>query len=272
MTSDRVTERRAALTAPDVAVSVRGDLPAGTIGYARRKIAAVGEWTDEPILYVRVRLTHDPDPAVGRPVRAQVNLDVNGRLLRAQVAAVTGYEAVDLLQHTVRRRLARFAQHWQARRGRWPAPAPHEWRHGTPVEQRPPYYPRPAEEREIVAHKSFTPTRLSAADAAWQMDVMDYDFYLFTDLDNGQDSVVYRDGDAGYRLARLRPVPMPVTSDELPLTVSRRPPPVATVAEAVARLEITGWPFVFFADRDSGRGRVLYHRYDGHYGLITPAG
>jgi hypothetical protein len=24
-------------------------------------------------------------------------------------------------------------------------------------------------------------------------------------------------------------------------------------------------------DADSGRGGVLYHRYDGHYGLIAPA-
>ncbi|WP_157536105.1 hypothetical protein [Kitasatospora mediocidica] len=25
------------------------------------------------------------------------------------------------------------------------------------------------------------------------------------------------------------------------------------------------------ADAATGRGNVLYHRYDGHYGLITPA-
>ena len=33
-------------------------------------------------------------------------------------------------------------------------------------------------------------------------------------------------------------------------------------------------PFVFFVDDQSGRGRVVYRRYDGHYGhygLITPA-
>ncbi|HEX6498893.1 MAG TPA: sigma 54 modulation/S30EA ribosomal C-terminal domain-containing protein [Micromonosporaceae bacterium] len=256
----------------DVAVSVRGDLPNGIVGYARRKIAAVADWTDQPILYARVRLTQQPDPAVALPVRAQVNLDVNGRLLRAQVAAATGYAAVDLLQETVRQRLARFAQHWQARRGRWPEAGSPTWRHGAPRTQRPPYYPRPEEEREIVAHKSLAPSRLTAADAAWEMDAMDYDFYLFTEVDTGQDSVLYRDGGTGYRLARLTPVPTAPTTDEVPMTVSGQAAPTATVPQAVARLEITGWPFVFFADRDSGRGRVLYHRYDGHYGLITPVG
>jgi hypothetical protein len=28
---------------------------------------------------------------------------------------------------------------------------------------------------------------------------------------------------------------------------------------------------VFFADSVSGRGSVLYRRYDGHYGIVTPA-
>ena len=28
-------------------------------------------------------------------------------------------------------------------------------------------------------------------------------------------------------------------------------------------------PFLFYLDGDHGRGCVLYHRYDGHYGLIA---
>jgi hypothetical protein len=36
-------------------------------------------------------------------------------------------------------------------------------------------------------------------------------------------------------------------------------------------LELMGWPFVFFRDPTTGRGSVLYHRYDGHYGLLVPA-
>jgi hypothetical protein len=30
-------------------------------------------------------------------------------------------------------------------------------------------------------------------------------------------------------------------------------------------------PLVFFIDRDTGRGRVVYRRYDGHYGSLTRA-
>jgi hypothetical protein len=31
-------------------------------------------------------------------------------------------------------------------------------------------------------------------------------------------------------------------------------------------------PFLFFLDRERNRGALLYHRYDGHYGLIAPPG
>jgi hypothetical protein len=35
---------------------------------------------------------------------------------------------------------------------------------------------------------------------------------------------------------------------------------------------LLGLPFLFFVDAAQGRASVLYHRYDGHYGVITPAG
>jgi hypothetical protein len=45
---------------------------------------------------------------------------------------------------------------------------------------------------------------------------------------------------------------------------------VLTVAEARKQLDATGLPFLLFAEPTSGRGRVLYRRYDGHYGLVRP--
>jgi len=38
-----------------------------------------------------------------------------------------------------------------------------------------------------------------------------------------------------------------------------------------AWLEAADQPFLFFADSQTGRGNLMYHRYDGHYGLIGPA-
>src|SRR5690606_19588023 len=36
-------------------------------------------------------------------------------------------------------------------------------------------------------------------------------------------------------------------------------------------LDMTGEPYVFFEDPETGRGAVAYRRYDGHYGVIVPA-
>lgn len=46
-----------------------------------------------------------------------------------------------------------------------------------------------------------------------------------------------------------------------------------TGADAVVwRLDGEDVPFVFFVNEETGRGNVVYWRYDGHYGLIEPAG
>jgi ribosome-associated translation inhibitor RaiA len=228
-------------------------------------------WIREPVLFARVKLTEEASPAGSRPALAQANLDVDGHTVRAQVAAETIREAVDLLMDRLRQQLARANEHWEARRGGRPKPGPHQWRHGSEPTHRPDHFARPIEEREVIRHKSFAVPWESVDEAVFEMESMDYDFHLFTDVASGQDSVVCRAGPTGYRLAQLAPrtEPGPVA---VPLSVSELPAPVLSLAEAEELLDNTNVPFVFFAAEATGRGNVLYHRYDGHYGLITPAG
>ena len=47
-------------------------------------------------------------------------------------------------------------------------------------------------------------------------------------------------------------------------------PPTLDLDEAIERIGVDGERFVFFANSATGRGNVLYRRYDGHYGLIAP--
>ena len=55
------------------------------------------------------------------------------------------------------------------------------------------------------------------------------------------------------------------------ITISEHPAPRLAVHEAIARLEALGQPFLFFVNSQTSRGNLIYHRYNGHYGLITPA-
>lgn len=258
-------------TSVEIRVTTDGHVP-GIADYARDKIGALLHLAHRPVLSARVRVTRHGDPAASRPVVAQANLDLNGRLVRAQAESDSEREAIDRLEARLRHQLERAAQHWEARRGRMPSPDPTEWRHGSEPARRHRWYPRPAEEREIVRHKSFTLHCCTVDDAARDMGMLGYDFHLFTESGTGQDAVLYRAGSTGYRLALITPPgPHELATFQLPLTLSTQPAPVLNTDEAVARLNLLDLPFLFFLDADRGRGAVLYHRYDGHYGLITPA-
>jgi len=256
----------------DVDVTTKGQLP-GAAEYASSKIGKLGRFTHRPVLQARVKLTRDPDPAVERAVVAQANLDVSGRLIRAQARDITARAAIDRLEARLRHQLERAAGHWEARRGDRAAAGPHEWRHKSEPTHRPSYFPRPAEQRRIVRRKSFTPAACTIDEATVEMDLLDYEFHLFTEKSTRFTSALYRAGPTGYRLAQVEPAsPEQLAPFELPLTISPHPAPCLTVEQATERLGLLGLPFLFFIDAAQGRACVLYHRYDGHYGLITPAG
>ncbi|MFF6779255.1 sigma 54 modulation/S30EA ribosomal C-terminal domain-containing protein [Streptomyces sp. NPDC012637] len=254
--------------AVDVQVRSRGQVPRGAATYAREKVLATIDHVSEPVLAAQVKLIQAVRCSAARPATAQAVVDVSGRPVRAHVAASTMFEAVDLLQERLTVRLARARRYGP--RGSSGA-VQEAWWDSAGHEHRPHRQHLPAEERRIERYKSFSRNRQTPEDAVIDLEAMDYDFWVFTDLTSGYDSVVYRDVRTGrHRLASLGPVGEEPQAEGL-LSVSTVPVPVSTVPEAVQRLNLTGLPWVFFADTATGRGSVLYHRYDGHYGLITPA-
>ncbi|MFJ2837967.1 sigma 54 modulation/S30EA ribosomal C-terminal domain-containing protein [Nocardia sp. NPDC087230] len=255
-----------------VRISLGRHVSAAATEYAREKIGCALRSASEPVLSVRVRLVGHADPAVVEPIMAQANVNMAGVAVRAQVTAATTREAIDALADRLRVRLERLSRRWEAQRGGDRLPADTTgWHHGAAPRQRLPYFPRPIEEREILRRKSFALAAETCDEAAFDMALLDYDFHLFTESGSGLDSVLYRSGPTGLRLAQLDPRPDQVIGGREAVSISSARPPELGVDAAVDRLEVTGWPFVFFRDPERGRGRVLYHRYDGHYGLLTPA-
>ncbi len=259
-----------ALDPADIQTETRGAVPAGAIEEARETVAAATVVAHEPVLFARVKLSTSADPAVARPCAAQANVDVNGRIIRSQAVAESMHQAIRLLGDRLRNRLRRSARDWEDLRGRAPQNVDQEWRHSSPPRPALPFFPRPDVERQIVRHKTYELAWATPDEAAFDMEQLDYDYHLFTEADTGQDSVIYR-VDGGYRLAQVVPQPDRLGPVSVPLTISTVPAAHLTVEEAKERLEATGLPFIFFADAETGRGNLLYHRYDGHYGLITPS-
>jgi ribosome-associated translation inhibitor RaiA len=254
----------------DIEITARGEVGSGDRRYAEEKLGRVGKFAPRPIIRARATLTTETNPAVDRPALAEASLDVSGRVIRAHVAAARMREAVDLLEERLRRRLEDLGDHYERRRQETGV-APGTWRHGFLPAERPDYLERAPEERELVRHKTFAVGPETPEEAALDMRLLDHDFFLFTNAASGEENVVYRLDDVG--IGWLQPTPGSDGPDgyALDLRPDSAPVPELEPADAVRRLEAGGEPFVFFVDRATGRGNVLYRRFDGHYGLITPA-
>ena len=257
--------------AVQVQTETRGPVPEGAVSLAVQRVSSLLRVASEPVLFARVKLTMAADPAVERPAAAQASVDLNGRLVRAQAAGGTMREAVEHACGRLRIRLERAARNWEAIRGGRPVPGPGEWRHQSLPASRLPSSPRPPDERTVARRKSYSLPRETPDEAAADAELMDYDFHLFTERSTGEDSVIYRTAD-GYRLALAHARNGLLGTVDPSITVSKMPAPRLSVTEAAARLEAAGQSFLFFVDAGTGRGNLIYHRYDGNYGLIAPAG
>ncbi|MET9340789.1 sigma 54 modulation/S30EA ribosomal C-terminal domain-containing protein [Nonomuraea sp. NPDC003804] len=243
--------RPIALDPADVQVKIRGGIRPADVRRARETVAHLARLAHEPVLGAKVKLATAPGLAVKQRT-AEAVLDVQGRLIRAQASAASTRTAIHLLGDRLRTRLLETTRDWENRRGRH--------------QQRPAGHA--GGERRVV--RSLAAARAVPDEAVVDMEELDYDFLLFIEDATGQDSVVYRTGD-GYGLAQVEPrpdLPLPMCAA---ISVSPSPAPRLTVEEAVERLELTGFAFVFFADADTGAGRLVYRRDDGDYGLVSTA-
>lgn len=246
----------------------RGRIPDGADDYARGKLAHLVERAGQPVRYTRIKLTMAENPVVERPAMAELTVELDdGELLRAHRAAATFGEATDLAMD----RLAAIMEHRRDRHRHDPTGTPAEpggWRHGNLTREPRPYFDRPVEERELVRHKSFAPESMTVEEAEWDMDLLDYDFFLFVDSATGGDTMLERADDGPPVLHRLDPPGEPPPSGGAVLSSLR--PPELEVSAALELLRRSGERWLFFRNRTTGRGNVVYHRYDGHDGLITP--
>lgn len=244
----------------DLRVHVRGPVPRTAVEEARGRLRTLLLELPQRVLYTRVKLTVITDPGVTWPAVAQANLGLADRTVRAQVATATPQQAARLLTSRLRFKLDPRPSRPDPGTRRWPAQLNHLTdQHALDGE------------RAVLRRKACWPQRLTPDQAVAQLEDLDYDVHLFVEQATGLDAVVYRAG-AGYRLSLARPAQRPPGAATRPLTVSGRYPPTLDVCAAKAQIEAFGLPFLFFLDAPTGRGAVLYHRYDGHLGLITSIG
>ena len=254
----------------DIDFVIEGNVTDASRDRAAAMVADLAATSPRPVIFARVKLLETPSRPPTERSMAQATVDVSGVLLRAQVVAPGMIEAINQLETRLQRRVRDLADRREATNAR-PAFTGSGWRHGDLPSSQPAFFPRPPAEREVVRRKTWAGNRLSVMDALFDLYALDHRFFLFTDDIDGVDAIVF-EAPGGLRLRRLTGGSPP--DDEiadLPVEVIETPAPSMRVHDAVERLDLSEEPFVFYRDAETGRGCVLYRRYDGHYGVIEPA-
>lgn len=257
-----------------IETSSEGPVPPGAIERAVEHVRGAAARCREPVHHIEVRVGVGQNPAMHRPARAEATVSVNGTPVRAHVGAATVAEAVDDLVDRLRRRLDEHEDrlHRISERYRTGDSRPGAWHHGDRPAPGPSWVELPVEEREVRRRKTFAMEPMSLDEAAFDLVQLDHDFYLFVDLASGADAVISHGDDGALMVQRATGTgPTDDGPGVVRVTTIEALPPVLAEVEAREHLEATGAPWLFFVSARSGRGQVLYRRYDGHYGLVGPA-
>lgn len=252
-----------------VEFSHAGAISAGDRAAVVNALERALDGVNEHVTHVRVRMEHSQDRNRERPTSLRAVIDLRGGAVRADVRADTTRSAIDAIEVKLRSQLRDRAERRAALQHRGVNDG--SWRHGDPATERPDYFPRPVEERQVVRLKSVAPVGSDVEEAIFDLTSMDYDFYLFTESATRCDALVFHDDDRHGVVVEFAGATTG-TSVRLPdgVRVVETPTPTLTLGAARERLDAGHEPRVFFIDADAGRAHVLYRRYDGHYGLIVP--
>lgn len=239
-------------TATNFRIEGKGYVPAAELDHAREMLEGVIEMVNEPALSAKALLAQRPNNSVEHGYEAEASINLQGDWVRAHSFAPSMTEAVDSLKDKLRSQVRHRADRRRTESIRRET-TDGTWRHGSRRADRPPFFERSIDDRELVRHKTFATPTSTVEEALWDMAQLDYDFFLFCDEDTGGDAVVSAGEEDGQ-----------TTMESIELA------PELNVDGALDWLNTSGQRFVFFKDSETGRGSVVYRRYDGDYGLLTP--
>jgi ribosome-associated translation inhibitor RaiA len=224
---------------------------------ARERIESLQQFTDEPLTNVRVRVR---ETNASRPFVVDASFILKDRLLAAHTAGKTPEEALDKAVHRLRRQILRVTKSEVAQRNE---PLDLD------VVERPEAARKPPQERQIVHRHPYRAEPLSTGEAVRELLDLDLEFVLFTHGRTGEDVVVYRRDDGRIGLLHPQGSKLADENDVVVAEPSRYSEPL-TLEKAREEMDWLNHRFLYFIDADDGRGKVLYLRHDGDYGLVVP--
>jgi len=252
-----------------VEVVVRGAIARNDVDAARAYVARLGRYVDGPAIAARLALDVITSTGFSRRHVARAYVIVNGRPLAARAVAPSAARAAEVAAERLRRQLRRLADADVSRRNE---PRVVERDLGDLVGDRrtpPSVRFKPPGEREIVPRHTYAPGPEPTLSAVADLLDLDGQFHLFSHVRTNEDVVVHWRDDR--RIGLLFP-PGSVLADETDVVVPRpsrysRP---LSLEDARVEMDVLEHRFLYFVHADDERGKVLYLRLDGDYGLVQP--
>jgi hypothetical protein len=248
----------------DLDVTAVGELPRAELDEIRHRAAALARYAGGDVTGPRVTVRR------GSPHAKASRFVADASVLAAHAAGSTPRQAVDRVVDRLIRQLRRVVGADVALRNepRVLARALEDLRDD-------PRHPpaaglRPPEERRIVHRRTYAPTALSTLQAVADLLDDDLDFYLFVHVRTNEDVVVHWRDDAKIGLLFPRGSVLADEDDVVVPEPSRYSEPLSLEA-ARSEMDVLNHRFLYFTDAADGRGKVLYLRHDGDYGLVEPA-
>jgi hypothetical protein len=200
--------------------------------------------------------------------RAEATFSLKHGPIRAHAQAATIAEAVDLMIERLRRRVDRHGSrlHRVGTKRHDGVATEGSWQHGDLMSSPRRPRPLPDESATVVRRKTFAAAPMSIEEAAFDLEILDHDFYLFEEVKSGHAGLLSLQADGRYQ---LEIAPAAEIDDAGYMPIDRVDGPMTLDKQSAQRLLDTGDdPFVFYRVDTEEPGQVMYRRYDGNYGVV----
>jgi ribosome-associated translation inhibitor RaiA len=248
-----------------VEVAIGEGIPREEAVAARRGLDELVGQARTPVSRARLTLRSEASGRARRRFVADASIVVSGRTIAAHAAGTTAFEAIAAVRDRLGEQLRRVADRERDHRheGGPAHPLPLDLAHRPEAGLK-----RPAE-RRIVHRRTYLDLPLDTVTAIDDLLDIDAEFMLFVHVWTKEDVVVYLRDDGrigllmppGSRLVEERDIVLPKES--------RYPGPI-TLGEARTEMDFLDHRFLYFTDAEDDRGKVIYLRHDGDYGLVVP--
>jgi ribosome-associated translation inhibitor RaiA len=254
----------------DVEVTVRGAVPREQVDGVRRRFLSLQRYVGAPLVGSRVTIREDQGRHSGHPFVADASTLFDGRLLAAHATGRTLRDAVDAVVERLLRQLHRVVGADIALRNepRTIARALSELEHE--LAYRPEARLKPPERRAIVHRQTYSDHPQATLSAIADMLDLDEEFHLFRHVRTGEDVVVHRREDGRIGLIHPQGSILGDETDDVVVAGPSRYSGPLSLDTARAEMDVLNHRFLYFIDSADGRGKVLYLRHDGDYGLVEP--